>query len=354
LALTEHDVYFLRFEQGPFVSETRPIPKNISQVQWDGNHPFKNLFSFLSARRRLMEVLFEVKPDLVHAGPVQKAAFLTASVGFSPLITMSWGSDLLLDAQQGLGRWLAKFTLNRTSVFLGDCQAVAKMAAELGMPVDRTIIFPWGIDLDHYKPDGPSVIRQRLGWQDKIILLSTRSMEAIYGVEIVSEAFIELAKSEENVCLLLLGDGSLRQRIEAGLKRAELDDRTHFAGQVSFEELPDYYRAADLYVSASYVDGSSISLLEAMACGLPAFVSDIPGNLEWVSPGKNGWVFSTGSSRSLVEGISRALQDKNHLQAYGMAARQIAEERADWKHNSEKLLQAYQIAYQSYGGNHHA
>jgi glycosyltransferase involved in cell wall biosynthesis len=347
-------VYFLRLKQKQFSNEKQRIPKNISVVQWNEDLCIRNLFSCLSARGRLKEVLLEVKPDLVHAGPVQKGAFLTASVGFSPLVTMSWGSDLLLEAQRGLGRWLARYTLNRTTMFLADCQAVAKMGAELGMAADRTIVFPWGVDLDHFTPDGSSGIRQKLGWEHKTILLSTRSMEAIYGVEIVSKAFIELAKLEENVCLLLLGAGSLRDRIEGGLTRAALGERTYFAGQVSFEELPEYYRAADLYVSASFVDGSSISLLEAMACGLPALVSDIPGNLEWVSPGKNGWVFSTGSSRSLVEGMSLALKDKNHLQAYGMAARQIAEARADWEKNSAKLLSAYEIAQQSVGENHHA
>jgi len=99
-----------------------------------------------------------------------------------------------------------------------------------------------------------------------------------------------------------------------------------------------------LYVSASHVDGSSISLLEAMACGLPALVSDIPGNLEWITPEVNGWAFSVGSSRALAGQMAEAIKDINILRSYGAQSRQVAQDQADWNKNSEKLLQAYQLA----------
>jgi glycosyltransferase involved in cell wall biosynthesis len=60
---------------------------------------------------------------------------------------------------------------------------------------------------------------------------------------------------------------------------------------------------ADLYISPSHVDGSSVSLMEALACGLPALVSDIPANQEWVSEGVNGWLFPDGNADILAEKI---------------------------------------------------
>jgi glycosyltransferase involved in cell wall biosynthesis len=304
-----------------------------------------NFFGLFRARRELQDTLRKLKPDLVHAGPVQKGAFLTSLVGFSPLVTMSWGSDLLLDAQSGIGRWLAKYTLRRSTVFLCDCETVANMAYELGMPKERTIIFPWGVDLAHYSPDGPSKIRKSLGWEDEIVLLSTRTMEAIYGVETIAEAFINLARKVKNVRLLLLGEGSLKEKIESRLHHVGLRENVQFAGQVGYENLPEYYRAADLYVSGSYVDGSSISLLEAMACGLPALVSDIPGNLEWVTPGLNGFIFRVGSHRALADRMIEATMDINILRSLGAQSRKVAEQRANWKLNSEKLLLAYELAH---------
>jgi glycosyltransferase involved in cell wall biosynthesis len=271
-------------------------------------------------------------------------AFLTSFIGYSPLVTMSWGSDLLRDGQRGLDRWLAEYTLKRSTVFICDCEAVAEVAYDLGMSKERTVIFPWGVDLEHFSPEGRSDIRKTLGWEDGIIILSTRSMEKIYGVETIAKAFVDLFQRKKLVRLLFLGVGSLQGEIEKIIHQAGLQEFVRFVGQVGYERLPDYYRSADLYVSASLVDGSSISLLEAMACGLPAIVSDIPGNLEWVSPGVNGWTFSVGSHRSLSDQMSLAVEAVDLRRSFGAQSRGIAEHRANWALNSEKLLQAYEMA----------
>ena len=100
---------------------------------------------------------------------------------------------------------------------------------------------------------------------------------------------------------------------------------------------------ADLYVSSSHVDGSSVSLMEALACGLPCLVSDIPANKEWIFEGQNGWLFQDGNSEALAAKILAAIENRKSLPEIGHNARIVAEERADWKKNSQKLLQAYQI-----------
>jgi glycosyltransferase involved in cell wall biosynthesis len=126
---------------------------------------------------------------------------------------------------------------------------------------------------------------------------------------------------------------------------AKMLERVHFPGQVSRDDLPAYYRAADLYISTSHSDGTSISLLEALACATPVLLSDIPGNREWVTePGQVGWLFRDGDVDSLSEGIIHAWESRSQLPAMGQAARRIAEARADWDKNFPQLFEAYQIA----------
>jgi glycosyltransferase involved in cell wall biosynthesis len=120
--------------------------------------------------------------------------------------------------------------------------------------------------------------------------------------------------------------------------------RAHMPGQVGYRDLPAHYAAADLYVSASRSDGSSVSLLEAMACGRPALVSDIPGNREWVEPGGEGWWFRDGNARDLACGIEEAHRRRGDLPQHGARARKTAEARADWGKNFPLLLHAYRIA----------
>jgi glycosyltransferase involved in cell wall biosynthesis len=84
--------------------------------------------------------------------------------------------------------------------------------------------------------------------------------------------------------------------------------------------------------------------MEALASGLPALVSDIPGNKEWITPGCEGWLFGDGDVEGLVHGILQAYEQRQKLAEMGRAARILAEQRADWRKNFQVLLKAYQMA----------
>jgi glycosyltransferase involved in cell wall biosynthesis len=344
LAKTDHAVHYL-----PLInSDTERAPGEIpTEIKIEA--PLQNSHSIGWIRnpgliRKLREALERIQPDLVHAGPIHLAASLVALLDFHPLVSMSWGSDILWETRKP---WIAlktRYTLARSDALVGDCLAVKKAAIRYGMDEDRITLFPWGVDLRHFSPDTELELRKMLGWEDKFILLSTRSFEPLYGVDLIIKAFIQLASEYPDLRLLLLGDGSQRAVFESWLNDAGLFERIHFAGMVDKHHLPNYYRSADVYVSASHSDGSSVSLLEAFACGVPALVSDIPGNCEWVEPGINGWRFLDGNLESLLTTLRTLLEDKDRLGNLGEAARIIAEKRANWDHNFPMLLEAYQMA----------
>lgn len=104
------------------------------------------------------------------------------------------------------------------------------------------------------------------------------------------------------------------------------------------------YHTADLYLSATHSDGASVSLMEALACGLPALVSDIPGNAEWIVPGENGWMFKTGNPEDLARYMVKFDKDSPEVKKMRQQNRILAEERADWSKNFPVLLQAYEKA----------
>ena len=75
-----------------------------------------------------------IKPDLIHAGPIQRVAYLAALIGFHPLLTMSWGFDLLEDAKRD-ERWaeITRFVLERSDWFTSDCRTTRDLAVFYGM-----------------------------------------------------------------------------------------------------------------------------------------------------------------------------------------------------------------------------
>ena len=319
LSKSEHSVSYLQLEQSAG-SESRPIPDGIRQVQWKRK---RNSWLNLPAQvRNLRDVIRREAPDVIHAGPIQITALRTALAGFHPLVSMSWGSDILLGARKGFGRWAARYTLARSDVFVCDCEAVRELAMRMGMPGERIVVFPWGVDLDHFSPRKENHLRLLLGWQDCFVVLSTRAWERLTGVDVLVEGFLRAAKSEPRLRLLLLGTGSLRSSICRRIQENGMTDRVYIPGQVQYSDLPMYYRSADLYLSASTSDGSSVSLMEALSCGCPALVSDIPGNREWVEPERHGWWFEIGKIGDLTNRLLHAIAEQDRLPMMGKAARE--------------------------------
>jgi Glycosyltransferase len=219
---------------------------------------------------------------------------------------------------------------------------VVKKAKKFGYtgPVS---IFPWGVDLAHFNPSGGHELRSRLGWEKNVVFLCNRTMEPLYGVDVVARAFAQASQKNEQLRLLLFGGGSQERSIRTILSEAEAAGKVYFGGRADLVELPDIYRSADVYLSASHSDGSSVSLMEALACGRPVLISDIPSNQEWIIPGRQGWLFTDGDDRALAIQMLSAADQKKAIALMSVEARKLAEEKADWKKNFAILLEAYRF-----------
>ena len=342
LAKTGHQIYFLQLERRGHVLEDRPLPSEVEAVSWAGGLSPATLRDGPRLLRGLRQVLHRIQPDLVQAGPLQRSAFLVALTGFQPLVSMSWGYDLIHDARRNtLWRWATRYTLQHSRVMVGDCNTIRQLAISYGMPDERIITFPWGVDLQRFTPLPNPTERQTF------TLLSTRGWEPIYGVDVIARAFVQAARQRPELRLVMLGNGSQAALLRQLFQQGSVLDRVFFPGRISQADLPRCYRSADLYISASHSDGTSISLLEALASGLPALVSDIPGNREWVKPEQNGWWFKDGNADALAQAILNAIDQRQRLPEMSRAARTTAEQRADWEENFPRLLEVYAMARQN-------
>jgi glycosyltransferase involved in cell wall biosynthesis len=359
LSQTEHEVFFLQLEANKRQTEDRSVPQNIRQILWAGGRGefhWRDLPRLVFDLRRVIK---ETKPDLIHAGPIQTCAFLVALSGFRPILTMSWGYDLVQDADRNRWmRWVTRYTLKRSAFFTSDARVSRAKAVAFGMDSERTVIFPWGIDLEHFRPKPASANRKstnhKIGKSQNqqiaksvngsITLFCSRTWESIYGVDVLAKAFVNVAAANPKVNLILLGGGSQGPKLRQILMNAGVLERVHFGGQIGQLDLPRWYHMSDLYISPSHVDGSSVSLMEALACGLPCLVSDIPGNREWIEDGVNGWLFRDGDVDDLAEKIMYAIKNRRSFKKIGEAARRTAEEKADWQKNFGKLLRTYEKA----------
>jgi len=319
------------------------LPKDVHVVQWQGSRKKQTWLDYPRLKKDFARVLDDVQPDIVHAGPIQRVALLPAMNAFHPLVSMSWGFDMLQDADRNpFWRMLTRYVLRKSDWLIADCHTVKKKAQAFGFDVNKSTIFPWGVDLQLFSPVSRNNAKRAIGFEDKFLVIHTRSWESRYGVDIALRGFSLSQKSHPDMHMLMLGGGSQSQAVRGFVETNGLQDHVHFFGYQSNDKLTQYYQAADVYLSASHVDGSSVALLEAMACGCVPIVSDIPSNLEWVQDEYTGWTFSDGSSEELAGSLHKGAEAE--LEKIRLAVRSKVEVDADWEKGKIKLLDAYQQA----------
>jgi glycosyltransferase involved in cell wall biosynthesis len=294
---------------------------------------------------QLQSVLKEVRPSLIHAGPIQSAGYLAALSDFHPLLMMSWGSDLLVDAERN-AEWMqaTEFTLRRADAFFCDCDTVRHKASEFRSFSDTQIVqFPWGIKQGAFSPTGPVPSLDTFTRQPATTtFIYTRSYDPLYGSDVLLQGFVEAHKNDPSLRLLLVGAGSQDESILNFVRAHNLERKIVLAGPQPAEDLPKWFRAADVYISCAKSDGTSISLLEAMATGLPVIVTDIPSNREWVDEPDNGWLAHAGSAKSVAKKMGCAAGlTLTERQKISDNNRRIVSERADWDKNFPRLFDAY-------------
>ncbi|MFA7323849.1 MAG: glycosyltransferase [Candidatus Nanopelagicales bacterium] len=247
------------------------------------------------------------------------------------VVGLSWGFDLYELQAAGALDWL-----HHLGGLVIDSVATREMAIAAGVAPEQIAFIPWGIDLEAFTPEGAALDLAALGIAaDQRMVLSLRAHEALYRIADIIDAFAEVASADPSVVLVLGHSGSQTDALRDRVAALGLDDRVRFVGTIEEAALPTWLRAAACYVSAAEVDGTSVTLLQALACATPVVVSDTPGNLGWVEDGVTGVTFTTGSIDGLASALMASLS--SNTDASVQAARKEVVNQADWRHNIARL-----------------
>ena len=271
----------------------------------------------------------------VLAGPLTTVTqHLIAQSPFLRIVGLSWGFDLFeLIAQRNLA-WLPLL-----AGVIVDSEPTKLITNAAGVDSKAVTFIPWGIDLDSFTPEGTRVDLSSLGLAPTAqVVLSLRAHEELYRVGDILEGFAHMADLEPESVLVIGHSGSLTPRLRARATELGLDHRVRFIGTVSEPELAPWLRSAACYITASEVDGTSVTLLQAMACKTPVIASETPGNLGWVEDGVTGSTFTTGSPASIASALMTVLA--SDTTACVDRARDSVLTQANWNQNITRLHDA--------------
>jgi glycosyltransferase involved in cell wall biosynthesis len=159
----------------------------------------------------------------------------------------------------------------------------------------------------------------------------------IYGVEYLIDAIPKVLAKNKNVKFIILGEGPFTNTFKTKMTNFIKSGHVRFVDAVPHNKVKDYLSAADIYVSTSFSDGTSASLLEAMACSLSPVVTEIDGNKEWVKDGVNGLFVPVANSEKIAEKILLLASDYELRRFLGEKAVETVRARVNWQKNIQKL-----------------
>ena len=221
--------------------------------------------------------------------------------------------------------------------------SIKQMLADTYGVTEAVTVVPTGIDLTPYAEVTGESVRAAQKWgEDDIVLVSIGRLAQEKNFETLIDAVAINMKKHPNLHFMLIGDGPSRSDLEKQCKKLGIADRVYFTGRISFEEVPNHMKAADLFAFASITETQGLVTLEAMAADLPVVAVDATGTSDIVIDEVNG-LLTANDSDALAVGIGRLLSDTALEQKLRDGAKGTAQE-YETSHVTARMIDVYRQA----------
>ena len=307
------------------------------------------------SRRSVTTALQEFKPETIHsheplpmslpairyAGEMNVPTVITIHQ-LPPTATRHLPGYIQVGMEKLLwkyGRWYSK----KFTALISPTETTSLQIRKiLGRPVNT---ISNGIDLRVFHPSRSyaekAATRRRFNLPaDAPILLHVGRLDPDKNAERVIQAAVPLLR-KDNAHLLIVGDGVRKPSLMKLCETQEIAERVHFTGFISTPQgLPEIYRVAHLFITASEIETQGLVLLEAAASGLPIVAVRATCIPEIVHDGVNGFLAESGDIQGLSQGMSTLLKDRNKAAQMGKASLALAQE-----HDNRFTIEAHERLY---------
>jgi len=301
---------------------------------------------------RLWRLLLRLQPDIVYTHSmatldVQFFAFLAGVPGRIHGEHGQRSSGMI--AGQSARPWMRKLAapiVHRYTTVSEDLTHF--LSGPVGIPPARVTQIYNGVDTERFHPRDPAA-RPRLGGDvlppDAIVIGTVGRMEKVKDQITLVSAFLHLLKAEPALAprlrLALIGEGPLRAECRQLLDASGAGDLAWLPGNQ--DQIPEILRQFDIFVLPSISEGTSNTILEAMATGLPVVATAVGGNPELVLEGKTGLLAPAGDPVSMAQAIARYLKEPSMRAAHGEAGRA----RVQSHFSMQAMVENYMAVYQT-------
>jgi teichuronic acid biosynthesis glycosyltransferase TuaC len=301
--------------------------------RWYGN------FYWASIAGTVRSLMKTHRPELIigyWAHPDGEAAVRIGRLVGAPSCVIIGGSDVLLVTRHPSRRRRIQGVLRATDAVVTVNDDLKRAVVGLGIRTDKVHVWRQGIDRDRFHPGDRLLARQRLGIPDSgHVMVWVGRMVPVKGLDVLLQSCALLRARGVDYRLYLVGDGPLHGDLRARTETQGLAAHVRFVGPKLHDELPDWYRAADLTVLPSRSEGLPNVLRESLACGTPFVASDVGGITEIADP-RYSLLAAPENAASLADAITQALA------RWGGKSRAAPPSFQSWEESANSLVEIMQ------------
>lgn len=292
---------------------------------------------YLTLLPNLKKTISEFNPDLVHAHYASSFGLLGALTKTKPYILSVWGSDVYdFPKKNVLFKKIVEYNLKIADKILSTSHV---MAEETNKYTSKRIeVTPFGIDLEMFK-------KKDTVYSDVFTVGTVKTLEEKYGIIYLLEAFAIFHNKYPlvNKKLLIVGGGTLMDRLRQDAKRLGIDKLTDFLGKVPYRDVPKYHDEIDVCCCLSILDSESfgVSAIESSALENPVIVSDVGGLPEVIENDVTGIVVPPKNSQMAANAIEKLYLNKELRIRMGKKGRERVKEFYNWQDNIDQMIRIY-------------
>lgn len=286
-----HEVHVITLNKGTLSGvNVHSLDLNSDLSKRDGS--FGKL-SYLKRINKIKDIVYSVKPDILHAHYASSYGLLGALCNYHPYILSLWGSDILLFPKEGvIQKNIIRYNLKKADRILSTSKY---MRDEANIYTKKNIeITPFGIDVKLFT-------NKNTRNKDVVIIGIVKSLEKIYGIDYLIYAFSNIIKKypEKRIRLEIVGEGTQESVLRNLVHKLKVEKNVVFLGSMPQEEVAKFYNRIHIAVFPSISESFGVSVLEAQACGVPVIVSNIKAFEETTVIGKSSLVCKVKDSNSI-------------------------------------------------------